>query len=167
MNARETILAAIRAAAVPPEPAVAYRGEAPIGGASAAAFVRALESVGGQGIVLERGASLSDALQRIAADAGHPVQVVRGRLAVAENGAVLVDAADLAARTDIVLPEHLVLVVPAGALVATMHEAIRELPVAAGCWWFLSGPSKTADIERALVIGAQGARRLTVVLDPR
>ena len=29
---------------------------------------------------------------------------------------------------------------------------------------FISGPSKTADIEQALVIGAQAARGVTVVL---
>lgn len=164
MTAREAILAAIRAAAVPAAPAVDHAWERPADGASVAMFVRTLESVGGQAIVAERGASLPAVLERIAAEAGHPVEAVRGRLAVAENGAVLVDATDLAARTDVVLPEHLVLVVPATAIVATMHEAVRRLPVAAGCWWFLSGPSKTADIERALVIGAQGARWLTVVL---
>ena len=32
---------------------------------------------------------------------------------------------------------------------------------------FLSGPSKTADIEQSLVIGAQGAMSLTVILYKR
>ncbi len=76
------------------------------------------------------------------------------------------DAADLGDRADVVRGEHLVIVIPATAIVATMHEAVRLIPVGSSCGWFLSGPSKTADIEQSLVIGAQGARTLHVILDP-
>jgi len=50
-------------------------------------------------------------------------------------------------------------------LVPTMHEAMRLMPAYSLCGWFLSGPSKTADIEQSLVIGAQGARTLHVLID--
>jgi len=96
---------------------------------------------------------------------GLDLAVLRGELAVAENGAVWVDARLLPHRAVFVITEHLVLVVDAAAVVNDMHEAYARLadrPVGYGL--FISGPSKTADIEQALVIGAQGARSCTVVL---
>jgi len=64
-----------------------------------------------------------------------------------------------------VLTQHLALVVPASRLVNDMHEAYEKVRLPRpgyGC--FVSGPSKTADIEQALVIGAHGARSCTVFL---
>ncbi len=165
MSARDAILAAIRAAAVPPAPAMVPPPAPPVPDDLTGNFLGALEAVGGRGVIRGSGESLAAVITALAGDDRDELLVVPGRLAVAENGAVLVEAADLDRRADVVRAEHLVVVVPAGAIVATMHEAVRQIPVEAGCWWFVSGPSKTADIERALVIGAQGARRHTVVLD--
>ena len=171
MSARDTILAAIRSAAVPPAPTAP-----PLRVASGPAdlleqFLRVLSDVGGRGVVPAASQSVDDAVAEIrttlGADAAAATLVVRGRFAVAENGAVYVDAADLAARADIVRAEHLVLIVPRDSLVPTMHEAVRLMPRDSACGWFLSGPSKTADIEQALVIGAQGARTLHVVIGGR
>jgi L-lactate dehydrogenase complex protein LldG len=106
--------------------------------------------------------ALLDAL--FGADRDH-VMIVHGRFAVAENAAVYVDAADLAQRDDIVREEQMVVIVSADAVVPTMHEALRLMPAGAGCGWFLSGPSKTADIEQSLVFGAQGSRTHHVILD--
>ena len=46
-----------------------------------------------------------------------------------------------------------------------MHEAYARIEMpATGLGTFISGPSKTADIEQALVMGAQAARGVTVVI---
>ena len=96
---------------------------------------------------------------------GLDLAVLPGELAVAENGAVWVDGRALPHRAVFVIAEHLVLVVDAGAVVNDMHEAYARLAARdVGYGLFVSGPSKTADIEQALVIGAQGARSCTVFL---
>lgn len=166
MNAREVILTAIRAAAVPAAPAATV----PVATADTVPehvlhtrFLQVLAEVGGEGKVLDAGASLDALLDAWLGPARTAALVVPGRCAVAENGAVYVDAADIGTRNSLVLAEHLVVVVPRGAIVATMHDAVRQLSPASGCGWFLSGPSKTADIEQSLVFGAQGSRTHRVV----
>lgn len=181
MSARDAILSAIRTAHVPSAPAadlapVLARRMVPED--LHAHFIALLRAVGGRGAVIAAGSSLSDAANALY-DAGVPRDpldtelnapaptpfVVRGRFAVAENAAVYVDAADLQARNSIILAEHLVVVVPFDAIVPTMHEAVRLMPADSGCGWFLSGPSKTADIEMNLVYGAQGTRAHTVLFE--
>jgi L-lactate dehydrogenase complex protein LldG len=84
---------------------------------------------------------------------------------VAENGAVWVDEADLVHRALPFVAQHLAIVLPKREIVADMHAAYRRLPrPLPGYGVFISGPSKTADIEQALVVGAQGPRSLVVFL---
>jgi L-lactate dehydrogenase complex protein LldG len=99
--------------------------------------------------------------------------VMPAELAVAENAAVWVTDAVLPQRSAYFLTQHLVLIVPADRVVQNMHEAYAWLAAQAvdgrafaepSFGTFLSGPSKTADIEQALVIGAHGARSLNVLL---
>jgi len=93
------------------------------------------------------------------------VTMLPGELAVAENGAVWVDGRYLHHRVVFVIPEHLVLVVDARDVVHDMHEAYERLALRGkGFGLFLAGPSKTADIEQSLVIGAHGARSCTVAI---
>lgn len=96
---------------------------------------------------------------------GLDLAVLPGALAVAENGAVWVDGAALPHRAAFVIAEHLVLVVDAADVVDDLHAAYARLEGRRPSYGlFLSGPSKTADIEQALVIGAQGARSCTVLV---
>lgn len=97
--------------------------------------------------------------------------ILPGELAVAENAAVWVTNAQVRQRVAYFLSQHVVLVVPHERIVNNMHEAYEWLhrtaddgaPFREATWGtFMSGPSKTADIEQALVIGAHGARSLHV-----
>jgi L-lactate dehydrogenase complex protein LldG len=91
--------------------------------------------------------------------------VLPGDFAVAENAAVWVTDEGVPHRVIYFIAQHVALVVPAGEIVHNMHEAYERLRFERpgfGC--FISGPSKTADIEQSLVIGAHGARSLTVFL---
>ena len=88
---------------------------------------------------------------------------IRGTVAVAENGAVWVYESQMKNRLLPFICQHLVLVIDKKDIVATMHDAYDRIDVGSeGFGAFIAGPSKTADIEQSLVIGAHGARSTTV-----
>jgi L-lactate dehydrogenase complex protein LldG len=97
---------------------------------------------------------------------GIDIAIIAGEFGVAENGAVWVPGSTLGPhRAIFVVTQHLVLVVPAGQIVHNMHQAYDRIRLERpGFGIFISGPSKTADIEQALVIGAHGARSCTLFL---
>lgn len=91
--------------------------------------------------------------------------IVKGELAVAENGAVWISENDFTIRVLPFITNDLVLLVNKNDIYLHMHhayEAISKRDRTFGL--FLSGPSKTADIEQCLVIGAQGAISLTILI---
>lgn len=90
---------------------------------------------------------------------------IRGTLAVAENGAVWVYESQMKNRLLPFICQHLVLVINKKDIVATLHDAYDVINVGSeGFGVFIAGPSKTADIEQSLVIGAHGARSTTVYI---
>lgn len=95
---------------------------------------------------------------------GTDVGVLRGSFGVAENGCVWIPQT-MKERAVCFISEYLVIIVSRSAIVSNMHEAYARMEMNGygyGC--FISGPSKTADIAQALVMGAQAARGVTVIL---
>jgi len=91
------------------------------------------------------------------------VAILKGDFGVAENGAIWLPESNMLNRSLPFITEHLILIIKKEDIVANMHEAYKRCrAMSYGC--FIAGPSKTADIEQSLVIGAHGARSLTVIL---
>lgn len=97
------------------------------------------------------------------------VGVIRGEIGVAENACIWIPQT-MKERAVCFASEQLVIVIRRDAIVINMHEAYARIAASQEYFkeykfgTFISGPSKTADIEGALVYGAQAARGVTVVL---
>lgn len=156
-----------------------------------AQFVEASKMVGAQVVMAQAGESLDSIVRRAYPDAkviasdiaelsiatlnpdtvaeaqnlnGTDVGVVRGQTGVAENGCVWIPQS-MKEKAVCFIAEYLVIVLPKSGIVNNMHEAYARIEMpATGLGTFISGPSKTADIEQALVMGAQAARGVTVVI---
>ncbi|MFN8390536.1 MAG: LUD domain-containing protein [Bdellovibrionota bacterium] len=193
MESKEIILDAIRRAKVPSQPHPGSFASESVGD-NERRFIDVVESVGGKAFSVRSMAEAETAIRNIPVLLGSEricscvaelqlgvVQlegvmdereldsldgaIVSGELAVAENGAVWVNPSALRFRSVLFLAAHLVLVVPRNGLVGTMNEAYERLDFRAhNTAYFISGPTKTADIEQNLVIGAQGPRTLHVFL---
>lgn len=96
---------------------------------------------------------------------GTDVAVIAGAFGVAENGAVWIPQT-VRHKALYFIAESLVILLDRKQVVHNMHEAYARLQQAGDYPFgvFISGPSKTADIEQALVMGAHGARDVLVVL---
>ncbi len=194
MTARESILSSVGRHQPPPQARPLLDGAWTRYDDPVQQFASALETAGGQAVRVNGVSSLSDALEELPAyqqasqrlimgpsaiqgnvqldsiDDPHDLQHVEfallpGDFAVAENGAVWVSNRNVKHQAIFFVTQHLALLVSEEQLVHNMHEAYERVDVTEssfGC--FLSGPSKTADIEQSLVIGAHGARSLTVFL---
>ncbi len=85
--------------------------------------------------------------------------VVKGNFAVAENGAIWMKNENNRHRSLYFIAQNIVIVIDENELLNNMHEAYRKINFEnKGYGVFISGPSKTADIEQSLVIGAHGPK---------
>ncbi|TWT49507.1 Lactate utilization protein C [Rubripirellula amarantea] len=157
-------------------------------------FIESLQSVGGQAHVIDRIEQVHQILseipvfadaERIASlapdyvpgnvDASlvtdpHHLEsldwvIATGEFGVAENGSIWVDGKTLPHRVMLFIAQYSAIIVPKAKILHNMHEGYAALGTPEpGFGIFISGPSKTADIEQSLVLGAHGCRKLQVFL---
>ena len=155
-------------------------------------FVEVLEAIGGRAFIVSgwqrigtilkeeyahgvRIVTSCDALAGIAEVAAHfadahtldnvELAVLEARFGVAENGACWITEDRMIERALPFIAQNLALVIHKKDVVATMHAAYERIGDADyGFGTFIAGPSKTADIEQSLVLGAHGPRSVTVFL---
>lgn len=90
--------------------------------------------------------------------------IVKGEMGVAENAAIWIPEANVKERVLTFITLHLFVVLSKENLLGNMHETYAKISDIPGFGVFVAGPSKTADIEQSLVIGAHGPKKMTVVL---
>ncbi len=193
-DSRRELLRDLRAAQPPPSPLPELGGIGLRYPDPRQQFASTVTEVGGRCVLLAPGTRLDDELARLPEYAaarkilslvpgveranvdlatvadGHELHdldfcILAGELGVAENGAVWITERGSRYRAAWFLAQHVALVLPGSAIVDNLHQAYERLAVGGpGFAIFISGPSKTADIEQALVIGAQGPRSCTVLV---
>jgi len=154
-------------------------------------FIETCKAVGGDAILLKNGDDINEVIRGLYKEAGtiasnlpeitiatvnldnisdpHDLNgtdlaVIQGEIGVAENGCVWIPQ-NVKERAVYFISEYLVILLDKENIVNTMNEAYDKLTFSnQGFGVFISGPSKTADIEQALVIGAHGAKGVTVIL---
>jgi L-lactate utilization protein LutC len=89
---------------------------------------------------------------------------------VAQTGSIFVSTRSAAGRAASVLPEMHLVVARHDQLVPDLPEAFALLRKRYGDHWpsaisLITGPSRTADIEKILVMGAHGPKRLAVYFE--
>ncbi len=156
-------------------------------------FVTMSKNVGGQVIEVDEGRDINTLIRELYPDAkeiasnlpeitiatrnpdtmpdaqslnGTDVGIIRGKFGVAENGCIWIPQ-QMKEKAVCFISENLVILLPKSQIVNNMHEAYQRIEFNDyGYGTFISGPSKTADIAQVLVMGAQAARSVTVLLMP-
>lgn len=156
-------------------------------------FKKMVEAVGGNVLTADSNSELLNEVHRLYPDAKHrfttlenidsfntmplnqindPHQIeeldlliLKGTFGIAENGAIWLTDEQFPIRVSPFICKHLVLVLDASKIYLHLHQAYNIMEGSDFDFGiFISGPSKTADIEQSLVIGAHGALSLTVFL---
>lgn len=91
--------------------------------------------------------------------------IIRGRLGVAENAAIWITDDMLPQRVLPFITQNLAVVIAKESIVPMMLQAYDIIGNAEyGFGAFIAGPSKTADIEQSLVLGAHGSKSMRVFI---
>ena len=90
--------------------------------------------------------------------------ILEAAFGVAENGSLFFGDKALNTRALCFITQHLVVLLNKENMVQNMHEAMERIDDETSFGLFMAGPSKTADIEQSLVIGAHGSRSLEVLI---
>ena len=156
-----------------------------------ARFADSLKAAGGQAVLMQPGDDINEIIRqhfpdatRIASnlpgracDTFNPddlddpreldntdLAVVEGHFGVAENGAVWITR-QVKHKALYFISNSLVMLIDRNSIVNNMHEAYKRTEnMTYDFGAFISGPSKTADIEQALVLGAHGPVGVLVIL---
>lgn len=91
--------------------------------------------------------------------------IITAHFGVAENAALWITEGLMGQRVAPFICQNLAVVLNENDIVPTMHEAYARIGSADyGFGAFIAGPSKTADIEQSLVLGAHGSKTMVVFL---
>jgi L-lactate dehydrogenase complex protein LldG len=180
-------------APLPPLDELAGRAAAGFSGDPVARFTEVLTGIGGQVVLVNSTGEVVRYIREHYADPKHRVittlpalaavaevdwhgqsahrladaelAVIQAHFGVVENGAVWLTEPQLLHRATPFIAQHLGVLLRATDLVPTMHEAYARIGGADYHFGvFVAGPSKTADIEQSLVLGAHGPKTMTVFL---
>jgi L-lactate dehydrogenase complex protein LldG len=101
-------------------------------------------------------------------DGNDPVGVALARAGVAETGTVVMASGPASPTKLNYLPESHIVVLPASAVVASYEQGVdiargdQALLPRTINW--ISGPSRTADIEQTILVGVHGPKRIHIVI---
>lgn len=122
-------------------------------------------------------ARLPATLEQLRTDAGYDKDALEGcdagltecETLVAQTGSVCITTRSSGGRALSVLPPHHVVIATREQLVPDLAAAYEHLATKYAGHYpsfmsFITGPSRTGDIERILVLGAHGPKKLTVLL---
>ncbi|MDM1444934.1 LutC/YkgG family protein [Myroides odoratimimus] len=154
-------------------------------------FIEVSKAVGGDAIILKEGEDINEVIRALYPEAKEiasvvngihlttldpdsvespndlnnvDLAIVEGAFGVCENGCIWLPQ-QLKHKALYFITQYLVIVLDRSKLVNNMHEGYELItPSEKGFGVYISGPSKTADIEQALVVGAHGPKGLTVIL---